>query len=157
MEESQEIFDLADFWLEALFHLARETEERDPILSRDLHTRRTATFLLAGVNNRLRHTLALRSWKQRTGWDRKLVLMVENIQSLCENVDDDFGLESQRSVAVGTRDHACSRLPRPSSKVWTTQTSRFSNCSGPSTWQQLDTDECRLLWQVVSGDTVSSP
>ena len=29
MEESHEIFDLADFWLETLFYLARESAERD--------------------------------------------------------------------------------------------------------------------------------
>ena len=36
MEESQEIFTLADFWLDTLFHLARETRQCDPELAREL-------------------------------------------------------------------------------------------------------------------------
>ena len=36
MEESPEIFDLADFWLEALFHLARESACQEPQLAREL-------------------------------------------------------------------------------------------------------------------------
>ena len=34
MEESQEIFNIADFWLETLFHLARESAAHDPELAR---------------------------------------------------------------------------------------------------------------------------
>ena len=36
MEESQEIFSLADFWLDTLFHLGRESARRDPELAREL-------------------------------------------------------------------------------------------------------------------------
>ena len=36
MEESQEVFNLADFWLEALFHLARECVPQDPDLAREV-------------------------------------------------------------------------------------------------------------------------
>ena len=39
MEESQEIFNLADFWLETLFHLARESAAHDPELARELRER----------------------------------------------------------------------------------------------------------------------
>ena len=40
MEESLEVFTLVDFWLEALFHLARETETSCPELGRELHRTR---------------------------------------------------------------------------------------------------------------------
>ena len=36
MEESQEVLDIADFWLETLFHLSREIAGRDPDLAREL-------------------------------------------------------------------------------------------------------------------------
>ena len=36
MEESQEIMDSGDFWLEALFHLAAETAKSDPPLAQEL-------------------------------------------------------------------------------------------------------------------------
>ena len=36
MEESHEIFDVADFWLETLFHLARESAASYPELAREL-------------------------------------------------------------------------------------------------------------------------
>ena len=36
MEESHEIFDISDFWLEALFHLTRESAETFPDMAREL-------------------------------------------------------------------------------------------------------------------------
>ena len=36
MEESQEVFNIADFWLETLFHLARECATSHPELTREL-------------------------------------------------------------------------------------------------------------------------
>ena len=39
MEESQEIFNMADFWLETLFYLAKECQQFDPQLGQELNTR----------------------------------------------------------------------------------------------------------------------
>ena len=36
MEESHEIFNLADFWLDTLFYLARESAKHDPVLAEEL-------------------------------------------------------------------------------------------------------------------------
>ena len=36
MEESHEIFNLADFWLDALFYLARESARLDPVIAEEL-------------------------------------------------------------------------------------------------------------------------
>ena len=154
MEESQEIFDLADFWLEALFHLARETEERDPILSRDLH--KTHGDLSSRWREQSLEAHARAAVLEAADrLDRKLVLMVENMQTLCENVDDDFGWKLRGALQS-----------EPEIMLLATATTRFEGLDDADqpffelfrtiNLQQLDTDECRLLWQVVSGDTVSS-
>ena len=90
MEESQEIFNIADFWLETLFYLANEVGNDVPDLSREL--RQTHADLASrwpektiGDNARA----AILSAADRLG--KKLVLMVENLQDLRDNVDDDFG------------------------------------------------------------------
>ena len=154
MEESQEIFDLADFWLEALFHLARETEERDPILSRDLH--KTHGDLSSRWREQSLEAHARAAVLEAADrLDRRLVLMVENLQSLCEDVDDDFGWKLRGALQS-----------EPEIMLLASATTRFEGLDDADqpffelfrtiNLQQLDTDECRLLWQVVSGDTVSS-
>ena len=79
--------------------------------------------------------------------------MVENLQSLCKNVDEDFGWKL-RGVLQS----------EPQIMLLASATSRFAGLDdakqpffelfriielGP-----LDTDECCRLWQVVSGNTV---
>ena len=154
MEESQEIFDLADFWLEALFHLAKETEERDPILSRDLHkTHGDLSSRWREESHESHARAAVLEAADRL--DRKLVLMVENLQSLCENVDDDFGWKLRGSLQS-----------EPEIMLLASATTRFEGLDDADqpffelfrtiNLQRLDTDECRRLWQVAGGDTVSS-
>ena len=154
MEESQEIFNVADFWLEALYHLARETAERDPGLSGDLRktygdlSRRWAEGSLEA-----RARAAVLEVADRL--DRRLVLMVENLQSLSEDVDDDFGWKLRQALQS---EHQIMLLA--------SATSRFEGLDDADqpffelfrniNLQPLDTDECRLLWQVVSGDDVSA-
>ncbi len=154
MEESQEIFNVADFWLETLFHLANETAEQDRGLSQDL--RQTHRDLSSRWREQSLEALARAAVLEAADrLDRKLVLMVENLQSLCENVDEDFGwklrgaLQSEPQVMM----------------LLSSSTSRFEGLDDAEqpffelfrtiNLQPLDTDACRLLWQVVSGDTVS--
>ena len=154
MEESQEIFDMADFWLEALFHLARETETYDSDLSREL----SVTHL--DLSSRWReHSLEARAraavLEAADRLDRRLVLMVENLQSLCEDVDDEFGWKLRQALQA-----------EPQVMLLASATSRFEGLDDAEqpffelfrtiNLQPLDTDECRLLWQVVSGDDVSA-
>lgn len=153
MEESQEIFDMADFWLEALFHLARETDEFDSELSREL--RETYLDLSSRWREQSLEAQARASVLAATDrLDRKLVLMVENLQSLCENVDEDFGWKLRGALQS-----------EPEIILLASATSRFEGLDDARqpffelfrniNLQPLDTDECRLLWQVVSGDHVS--
>ncbi len=153
MEESQEIFTLADFWLETLFHLARASEAHDPEFARELR----ATH--ADLAGRWREQMledyahaAVLDAANRLG--KKLVLMVENLQALCENVDDDFGWKLRGTLQS-----------EPQIILLATATSRFERLDDAQEpffelfrtvqLEPLNTEECRRLWQVVSGDTVS--
>ena len=152
MEESQEIFTLADFWLEALFHLARESRQCDPEIARELqdaHAELAAGWRGEDLETRVRATVLEAA--DRLG--RKLVLMVENLQALCESVDDDFGWKL-RGVLQS----------EPEIILLATATSRFKGLDDAREpffelfrilrLEPLDTGECRRLWQVVSGDEV---
>ncbi|MDE2998456.1 MAG: AAA family ATPase [Gemmatimonadota bacterium] len=154
MEESQEIFNLADFWLEALFHLAREIEEHDSDLSRQL--RETHAGLSSRWREQSLEALARAAVLEAADrLNRRLVLMVENLQSLCENVDEDFGWKLREALQT-----------EPQVMLLASATSRFEGLNEAEqpffelfrniSLQPLDTDECRLLWQVVSGDNVST-
>ena len=153
MEESQEIFDLSDFWLESLFYLARECKECDPELARELeetHTDLTSGWRGEDLEQRARATVLEAA--DRLG--RKLVLMVENLQSLCGNVDDDFGWKLRGALQS-----------EPQIILVATATSRFKGLDDAREpffelfriirLEPLDTGECRRLWQMVSGDKVS--
>ena len=154
MEESQEVFNVADFWLESLYHLARETAEHDPGLSGDLRkTYGDLSTRWAEGSLEARARAAVLEAADRL--DRRLVLMVENLQSLSEDVDDDFGWKLRQALQS---EHQIMLLA--------SATSRFEGLDDADqpffelfrniNLQPLDTDECRLLWQVVSGDDVSA-
>ena len=153
MEESHEIFNIADFWLETLFYLARESVKHDPALAQEL---------------RETHADLIDHWPEKVPADRvlatvldaadrlgkKLVLMVENLQTLCEDVDEDFGWQL-RGVLQS----------EPQIMLLATATSHFEGLYDAEepffeqfriiNLEPLTTEECRRLWQVVTGDAVS--
>ena len=153
MEESQEIFNLTDFWLETLFHLARECESQD--------------FRLAG-ELRARHAALGERWREQSLEDharaavldaadrlgRRLVLMVENLQALCKDVDRDFGWQLRNVLQT-----------EPQIILLASATSRFAGLDDAEqpffemfrlvNLKPLTTDECRRLWKVVSSDKVT--
>ena len=153
MEESQEIFNLADFWLETLFYLARESTERDPDLSRELQdTHADLAGEWRGENLEERARAAVLEAADRIGM--KLVLMVENLQALCECVDDDFGWKLRGTLQS-----------EPQIMLLATATSRFKGLDDAREpffelfrvlrLESLDTDQCRCLWQMVTRDAVT--
>ncbi len=153
MEESQEIFNIADFWLETLFHLARESAAHDPELASELRETHADLSTRWREQSLEAHTrAAVLSAADRL--DRKLVLMVENLQSLCESVDKDFGWKL-RGVLQS----------EPQIMLLASATSRFEGLDDAEQpffelfriigLEPLTTEECRRLWQVVSGDAVS--
>ncbi len=148
MEESQEIYDLAGFWLETLFHLAREIAADHPGIAGELtetHSALSARWREDGLEGIVR--AAVLDAADRLG--RRLVLMVENLQSLCETVDGEFGWQL-RGVLQS----------EPQIMLLASATSRFEGLEDAGEpffelfrivqLQPLTTEECRRLWTIVS-------
>ena len=153
MEENQEIFNLADFWLEALFHLAGEYASHDPDLCRELqdtHAALAAEWRDRELEDRAR--AAVLETADRAG--KQLVLMVENLQTLCRDTDTDFGWKLRKILQS-----------EPQVILLASATSRFKELDDVEhaffelfriiRLEPLDTGECCRLWQMASGDTVS--
>ena len=150
MEESQEITTLADFWLDALFHLANATASVNPEFSRELratHADLIARWRDSDIAGRVQ--AAVLAAADRLG--RRLVLMVENLQALCSDVDEDFGWQLRQTLQS-----------EPQVMLLATATSRFKGLDDATQpffelfrildLEPLDTDACRRLWNMVSGD-----
>ena len=153
MEESHEIFNLADFWLDTLFYLARESTKHDPALAgelRETHADLTNRWHEETLADRVRAVVLEAA--DRLG--KKLVLMVENLHALCGNVDKYFGWELRGALQSD-----------PQIMLLATATSRFEGLDDAEqpffelfriiALEPLATEECRRLWQVVSGDAMS--
>ena len=154
MEESHEIFDINDFWLEALFHLTREAAETFPDMARELtktHAELSARWGERSIGDQAR--AAVLDAAERAG--RKLVLMIENLQTLCGNVDEDFGWQLRGALQS-----------EPRIVLLASAASRFDELEDPEeaffelfrivSLGPLTTDECRCLWQSVTGDRVGN-
>ena len=154
IEESQEIFTMADFWLETLYHLAIECKQVDRLLAEELRMRH-ATLSEKWSNNKSEEhaKIAVLDAADRTG--RKLVLMVENLQSLNEAVDKDFGWELRHVLQS-----------EPQIILLGSATSRFAGIDKATQpffelfriieLQPLNTDECLCFWNFLTGDDSSS-
>ena len=153
MEESQEIFNLDDFWLETLFHLAREIGKSDPESAQEI--RDTHADLAARRRGKeLEEHARAAALEAADRLGKQIVLMVENLQTLCEDVDDDFGWKLRKTLQS-----------EPRIILLATATSRFKGLDDAKEpffelfrivrLESLDTDGCRRLWHMASGDTVS--
>ena len=153
MEESHEIFDAGDFWLETLFYLARELSLSDPDFSRelkDVHAALASEWRVHEVEERARAAVLQAADRLRV----QLVLMVENMQALSSDVDGDFGWKLRKVLQS-----------EPKIVLIASATSRFKGLDDAKEpffelfrtlpLDPLDTEGCRLLWQVASGDPVS--
>ena len=153
MEESQEIFNMADFWLETLFHLASECERIEPLLARELRASR-ASLIERWRNQDLEDHArnAVLDAADRLG--RRLVLMVENLQALTKDVDADSGWKLRKVLQT-----------EPQIMLLGSATSRFEGLHDASLpffelfriieMKPLSTAECQRLWAVVSGARVA--
>ena len=153
MEESQEIFNIADFWLETLFYLAKEIETGDPDLSEGLqktHADLASRWSERAIGEHAR--TAVLSAADRLG--KKLVLMIENLQALCGDVDADFDWKLRKVLQS-----------EPQIMVLATATSRFEGLDDATQpffelfhivdLKPLNTEECYRLWQMIGGNLVS--
>ena len=153
MEESHEIFSLTDFWLETMFHLANEIDGRRAALARRLRDTRAALAprWREGITEALARAAVLDA---ADGLDRRLVLFVENLQSLCRDADVDFGWQLREVLQT-----------EPQIILLGSATSRFRAMDDVDEpffemfrivgLEPLDTDECGRLWKVASGRRAS--
>ena len=152
MEESHEVSCIGDFWLEVLFYLANECASTDPDLAKELkaaHADLATAWQDGNYADRVRATVLMAADQL----DKQLVLMVENFQDLCDDVDPDFGWQLRESLQM-----------EPAVMLLATATSRFKALDDAREpffelfmtigLEPLDTDECKQLWEVVSGESV---
>ena len=150
MEESHEVYSVGDFWLETLFHLEREIADDEPEFSRELRITR------ADLKTRWRERdMAVRARaaviEAAEYLDRRLVLMVENFQSLCRSVDQDFGWGLRQALQT-----------EPRIMLLATATSRFEALDDARQpffelfrdfiLNPLNMTECKRLWRSISED-----
>lgn len=150
MEESHEVSSIGDFWLETLFYLANECASMEPDLAKELqaaHADLASAWQDRDYSDRARATVLAAA--DQLG--KQLVLMVENLQDLCDDVDADFGWQLRESLQM-----------EPAVMLLATATSRFKMLDDARepffelfmtiSLEPLDTEECRRLWQAASGE-----
>ncbi|MCY4672707.1 MAG: AAA family ATPase [Bacteroidetes bacterium] len=153
MEESQEIFNMADFWLETLFHLARECQQFGSQLGQELNIRHSVLSKKWGSD--LLEDLARNAVLDVADQlDRKLVLMIENLQELFKDVDENFGWKLRKILQT-----------EPQIILVGSATSRFEGLDDAKLpffeffWiihlEPLNTVECQQLWTMISGQDMS--
>ena len=154
MEESHEIFDVADFWLETLFYLAQESGTTHPEMARELQNTYTDLSRCWGERSTGdRARAAVLGAADRI--DKKLVLIIENLQALSGSVDDDFGWQLREILQS-----------EPRIVLLASATSRFESLDDPQEaffelfrtveLGPLATAECRRLWQTITGNTIDT-
>ena len=153
MEESHEIFSAADFWLDVLFYLSRETATQDPELAgnlRDTHADLTTRWRERELDDRARAAVLEVADRLR----KRLVLMVENFQGMCANVDEHFGWSLRKTLQS-----------EPQIILIASATSRFAGLEDAQdpffelfrivSLQPLSAVECQRLWHAITGDSAS--
>ena len=97
MEECDEVFNAADFWLEVLFYLALAVDKQDLEFAQSLRDTRadlTSRWRERELDERAR--AAVLGAADTLG--KRLVLMVENLQALCASADPDFGWKPRKTL-----------------------------------------------------------
>ena len=152
MEESHEVSCIGDFWLETLFYLAKECASTAPDLAKELeaaHADLSSAWRDRDYADRVRATVLTAADQ----FGKQLVLMVENLQDLCDDVDADFGWQLRESLQM-----------EPAVMLLASATSRFKALDDANEpffelfmtigLDPLDTDDCKRLWEVVAGEPV---
>ena len=149
MEENYEISTLADFWLEALIHLANELAEIHPETSLELrasHSDLKSRWQEREIAERARAAF-MRSAERL---DLHLVLMVENLQALADNVDEIFGWGLRHALQTESRltlvASATSRF-----RALDDMDHAFFELFRPMHLEPLDTKSCHELWKALGG------
>ena len=161
-EESHEISSLADFWLETLFHLAREVALGHPELATELRATRAD---LAGRwrEREMEEQARVAVLSAADRLDRRLVLMVENLQSLplfCKRKGE--GKRGGGDLGWILRQTLQSE---PQIILLASATSRFETLDDVKqpffemfriiSLEPLAAKDCQCLWQIAGDNAVS--
>ena len=153
MEESYEVSSAGDFWLDVLYHLALEIAERRPDLSLELKsTHSDLATRWQGPEWEDQTCGAVLEAADRLG--KKLVVMVENMQDLCQQTDRHFGWKLRKAMQT-----------EPNIMLVCSATSRFEALDDASepffdifrtlNLGPLTVAECAELWKAIAGEPVS--
>ena len=153
MEESYEVSSAGDFWLDVLFHLALEIEEKHPDLSLELKaTHSDLATRWPGPEWEDLTCGAVLEAADRLG--KKLVVMVENMQDLCQQTDGHFGWKLRKAMQT-----------EPNIMLVCSATSRFEALDDASepffdifrmlNLRPLTVAECAELWKAIASEPVS--
>ena len=152
MEESYNMDNMTDFWIETLFYLANELTTQDSKLTQELeaiHNDLTSRRYERTTEANAR--AAVLNAANRLG--KKFVLMVENLQSIYKHADDGFDLELRDALQAA-----------PQIVLLATATSCFETSDDEEqpfsglfhqtlVLESLNPNECERLWKKISGDT----
>ncbi len=151
-DESAEVFDAASFWLETLFHVAREVEASQPEIAAELRATR-ADVIRRWQDAPLEESARAAVLAASERMDRRLVLMVENLHVLFGRRKEDFGWKLRASLQS-----------EPRIILLATATARFAaidDARAPFfelfhtvSLDSLHTEDCRRLWERVSGESL---
>ena len=149
MEECYEIFTIADFWLEALINFANEIAARNPEASQELkaaHAEFKSRWRERDIAERAR--AAVLSTAERLDWH--LVLMVENLQSLVDAVDDDFGWGLRHALQIESRLTLVATATSYFRALGDVEHA-FFELFRPVRLNPLDLKSCHRLWHELGG------
>ena len=153
-QDDNEIFNITDFWLETLAHLARDCADHDSQLAEDL-LERHAKLAERWRDDQVAEDAQQAVCKAADRLGRKLVLMIENLNAMCNDCDEDFvrqlrcTLETKPQVILlASARGALSALD----KVDPSFVELFRRID----LDPLTTDECRRLWNAIQGEDVTT-
>lgn len=153
MDESHEISSMTDFWLELLSYLAKEIALSDTNLAG--RVQKTHAYLAANWNsNLIEYQVRSAVFEIVDSLQKRLVVMVENMQDICERSGEDFGWKLREILQM-----------EPQITLLATANRRFKALDDANEayfelfrtfyLERLEAQECRCLWQMVSGNSVS--
>ena len=152
MQESHEVFDIGSFWLEVLFHLARAVREVDPLLASELSETHGA-LATRSAHQPLHEAARAAALDAADRLNRRLVLMIENLQSLLAGAEKDLGwqlretLQSEPQIILAAsatmQFEAINEADQP-----------FFELFRKIHLKPLNLEECKRLWLAASGESV---
>ena len=154
MEENHEVNSLADFWMETLYQLAQSLLISDPDTSNELlgdHESLKTRWLEREFEILVRaHVLGASS-----RLDKRLVVMVENIQSLFAIPDDEFGWQLRFVLQNMPQITLIGSTPRPI-EAFRDPREAFFEFFRTYELNPLTTKECAQLWSNINGTELAA-